>query len=370
MDLRSVMPQQSPEEQETRRIAKQLDQLADQAYSLADQAREAHDKYHRYWYEMLQLGIVTKKYAAERFGEKVAEELEPLKIENPYALCFALLYLLEAGDDLPWLYGPGVGLMKEVAESLPWGIYPFDEEEDMIWYPDDDYVPEPVKPSAIPDWYERKYIYNSKYREDDFPRNLAQIVYEATGCLMPRDMHLYDTAAKELGRYGIRGKDAIALQYCMLALSHARHQPHPTRFGYDETDESEETAAQQAPSEHQTYDQLQEETERQKKELAALRTALHEAERTAAERQKELERAKQASDMERRELADLRERVFQQGAEEESSAPSEEEESAFPYEVERETVVFGGHATWSKTIRPLLPAISALWTRTEVLTRR
>lgn len=354
LDIRSAVPQQSPAEQETRRIAKRLDQLADAATEKAHEKLSADEKYRHFWYQMLQLGSMSKKHAQDEFGEEVAAELNPLRIENPFELCFALLYLLESGDDLPWLYGPGVGLMKEVAESLPWGIYPYEEDEDMVWFPDDDYEPGTVKPSAIPDWYERKYVYNSKYREDDFPRSLAQIVYEETGCLMPRDMHLYDSAAKELSRYGIRGKDAIALQYCMLALAHARHQPHPSKISYEELFGLDEPVQQAAPSEeHQTYDQLKEKTEKQKREIETLRAALHEAERTASDRQRELERTRQASALERRELADLRERVFLQSAEEEETVLPEEE-AAFPYEVAAEAVVFGGHPSWSKAIRPLL----------------
>lgn len=354
LDNRAIAPQQSPEEQEARRIGNQLAQLSDIAVDLTKSVETAHAKYRLFWSEMIQYGIITKKHAQEEFGEEVAAELNPLRIENPFELCFALLYLLESGDDLPWLYGPGVGLMKEVAESLPWGIYPYEEDEDMIWFPDDDYEPGTVKPSAIPDWYERKYVYSSKYREDDFPRSLAQIVYEETGCLMPRDMHLYDAAAKELSRYGIRGKDAIALQYCMLALAHSRHQPHPSKISYEELFGLDEPIQQAAPSEeHQTYDQLKEKTEKQKREIETLRAALHEAERTASDRQRELERTKQASALERRELADLRERVFLQSAEEEETVLPEEE-AAFPYEVEAEAVVFGGHPSWSKAIRPLL----------------
>ena len=340
--------------QKTQQIGAELSRLGEQCEKLAKESELAYEQYQHFWYIMLRFGNQSKEYAEKEFGPEFTAELYPIKIGDPFELCFALLYSLEAGDDLPWLYGPGVGLMNEVAESLPWGICPYEEEDDMVWFPDEDYVPETVKPSAIPDWYERKYVYNSKYRDDDFPRSLAQIVYEKTGCLMPRDMHLYDSAAKELARYGIRGKDATALQYCMLALSHARHQPHRTRFSYDGLDDLDEMAAQQTPTEHQTYDQLKEQTERQKKDLAALRTALHEAERTAADRQRELERAKQTSDMERRELADLRERVFQQGSEEEGYLLSEEETGSFPYEVEHDTVVFGGHATWSKAIRPVL----------------
>ena len=43
----------------------------------------------------------------------------------------------------------------------------------------------------------------------------AQIVYEATGCLMPRDLHRYDAMLKDLGKYGIKQNKAIA-QCCTV----------------------------------------------------------------------------------------------------------------------------------------------------------
>ena len=45
------------------------------------------------------------------------------------------------------------------------------------------------------------------------PRSLAQIVYETTGCIMPRDMHRYDSIVEELIRYGLQG------QQCSLILA-------------------------------------------------------------------------------------------------------------------------------------------------------
>lgn len=341
--------------QKTQQIGAELSRLGEQCEKLAKESELAYEQYQHFWYMMLRFGNQSKEYAEKEFGPGFTAELYPIKIEDPFELCFALLYSLETGDDLPWLYGPGVGLMNEVAESLPWGFYPYEEEDDMVWFPDDDYIPEPFRPSAIPDWYERKYFYKGKEREDDFPRSLAQIVYEETGCLMPRDMHLYDSVSKDLGRYGIRGKDAIALQYCMLALANARHQVSAPRMPlFDEDELAAEASTQKQEAEHLTYDQLIAQTARQKKEIETLRAALHEAERSAKDRQRELERTKQDSELERRELADLRERVFLQDAEEETPDIREEDTSAFPYEVEKETVVFGGHATWSKAIRPLL----------------
>ena len=56
--------------------------------------------------------------------------------------------------------------------------------------------------------------------------------------------------------------------------------------------------------------------------------------------------------MEHRELADLRELIFNQENDEEEIA--DEKDDAFPYDVQADTLIFGGHSTWLKTIRQLL----------------
>ena len=59
--------------------------------------------------------------------------------------------------------------------------------------------------------------------------------------------------------------------------------------------------------------------------------------------------------MDRRELADLREIVFNLENEEERGEEVDSvDDSVFPYEVRKDTVVFGGHETWLKAIRPML----------------
>ena len=96
--------------------------------------------------------------------------------------------------------------MSEVVETLPWGIIEYDEEDDEIWFGYDliqDERPDLPKSITIPDLHDRKY---SNKRDDfDFPRNIAQIVYEETSCVLPRDLHIYDCRARELSGYGIKG---------------------------------------------------------------------------------------------------------------------------------------------------------------------
>ncbi len=349
----SMLPTLSPAEQKAAAAAKELDALVDSINEQGDAVAEAQHRLQKFQYTMVRFGRPTHNHLELDFGAEIADRMYDIEIGDPYELCFALLYLIESGDDLPWLYGPGVGLMREVADSLPWTLDPFEEDCDDIWYPDGGYVPESHKPSAIADWDERKYLYN-KGRDDDDPRSLAQIVYELTGCLMPRDMHRYDVTQKELSRYGIRGKDAIGLLYSMLALTNARHQNKASNLDaemQDWIDNGLDTSEDRPVS--MNYDELHALSEKRKDEIKTLRAALHEAERSAHSAQKELERLQSEAAAEHRELADLRELLFlqEQPAEETEVA---QENGLFPYEVQKDTLIFGGHATWAKAIRPLL----------------
>lgn len=80
---------------------------------------------------------------------------------------------------------------------------------------------------------------------------------------------------------------------------------------------------------------------------------MYNAEKTSRETRKELEAERKTAVMERRELADLREIVFnRESIEEEQAAP--ETADVFPYEVQKDTLIFGGHDTWEKAIKPML----------------
>ena len=59
---------------------------------------------------------------------------------------------------------------------------------------------------------------------------------------------------------------------------------------------------------------------------------------------------------EHRELADLRDLVFN-SANEESVDIQDRKQIDFPYSPKKRTVVFGGHESWLKAIRPMLPGV-------------
>lgn len=257
---------------------------------------------------------------------------------DPYALCFALIYLIDTGSDLPWLYGPGVMLMEQITERLPWGIIEYDEDEDAVWWGGGEDEPYYGKSTQQPDWYERKY----QKKDDFFPRSLVQLLYEETGCLMPRNLHLYDRRAKELSRYGVRGKDALMMLTCMTALSNAKYQNSAVNLRPWE---------EPSPTENTEIEENDEEIKNLKFEIRLLKTALHDAERTTRDVRKELEAEKKQAAQDLRELADLREIVFSQEQAEEK--PEEEQHLDLPYTVVKETLVFGGHDSWLKAIKPM-----------------
>ena len=295
------------------------------------------------------------------FGEDVASRMRRLDIGDPFEICFALLYLVEEGSDLPWAYGIGTALMEEVTDSLPWGMFEYDEFDDDIWFGEGG--PKTVKVPAnasIPDMNKRQY--HPRGDDTDF-RSIAQLIYEETGCLLPRDMHLYDEKIRRLRRFGVTGKDAAVVLACMSVLGQARRQQMALNYrpGYWEWTESylEDSEAGKSQPANETADSPEhakdsEEITKLKNEIKWLRGSLHEAERATRDAEKVLETVKQKAALEHRELADLRELVFYEGKTEEEMSDEEEIPEEFPYTIQKNTVIFGGHPSWDKAIRPLL----------------
>ena len=264
-------------------------------------------------------------------GELRDEEEAPLPVEDPYGLCFALLYLTDAGSPLPWLYGPVDGLMQTVLEHLPWGVVEFELEPGLEEEP----LPMPDPAPVLPDWNARRY----RKEGDNFPRSLAQLLYEETGCLLPRTMDRYLPRAGALAEYGVSGPELAQLLTLMGALGAARRQQ---RLWEPKAEDAPEPEAETA-AESDTAD---------KAEIKRLRTALYEADKAARDARKALEDSRTQAAREHRELADLRELIFnRENAQEQEEESPEEAEDGFPYQVQHSTLVFGGHETWSNAIR-------------------
>ena len=277
------------------------------------------------------------------------------QIQNPYELCFALLYLIEAGDDIAWTYGPCIGLMYAVCDNLPWGHRQYEMSEDPIWEDFTIHECPAQKPATLLDWNERRFQVKG-----NSPRSLAQLLYESTGCLMPQDMHLYDSFLKALRKCGVRAKETPSLLTAMTTLGTCKMQIpayNLERWGDGTTAEKESTGREDSAD-------TDDEKERLTQQIKQLRSALHDAERRERDVRKELEKEREIAGQEHRELADLREYVFNQESEDlekdredwknNSEHDNRQNAVALPYEVQRTTLVFGGHESWLSPIRQML----------------
>ena len=98
-----------------------------------------------------------------------------------------------------------------------------------------------------------------------------------------------------------------------------------------------------------------------REELKKTKAALHSAETESRNARKELTSARSVYEREHRELADLREIVF--NAQFADSSPDQQPQSPespeydYPYETQKRTTVFGGHDTFLKAIKPMLPNV-------------
>jgi len=336
------------------KLSRRLDTLFDSIDEGIEKANEINADFKFFAMRMSRQGRIMQS-GQTAFGDIQLKPMEPMKIANPYEICFALLYLIEADDDLPWLYGAGCGLMAEVIETLPWGIIEYDDYDDET---SDDMEDAPLPKSIVlPDFLARNY--RMKGDEFDFPRNLAQIVYEETGCVLPRELQIPSGSVKTLGKYGIRGKDAATVLMLMSTLASARVPSKALNlngdisFLYDDEDGDDNNPGD---THVRSHNETPVDVNALKDEINKLKTALHSAEKESRDAKKALTGLKASAERDRRELADLREYVFHNAEpfEAEKQEDGEFDESQWPYEVKRDTVVFGGHATWAKGIRSLL----------------
>ena len=318
------------------------------------------------WFYLRYHSSRSYEESVQTLGKEIADIWADFTVDDPYELCFGFLYLLDNGSELPWLYFPGTNLFSWIASCLPWTRYEYEDDYDPFWDEDiDDTDDEPSGSSAIlskrikvPDienWYRLNYINRREDPKFQQRHNIAQIIYEITGGIMPRKLDRYIPALEELDNYGISGKKAAhPLLYCMTLLGEGRRQSRDWRLEAENlrllNEESDGTDDAASPEE------LQAKLHHLQQEVDQLRRALHEAGRESREAKKKLELADTKIALERQELADLRELVFHQ----QEGTYSDERpatEIQFPCHTTQRIVVFGGHDSWAREIKPKLPDV-------------
>lgn len=322
----------------------------------------------RLWYisEISDLGRLSSD-CGETYGDAVAERYQIFSGFDPFEFCFALVYLIDQQDELVWLTGAISGFMAAVGMALPWGFYEYDEFQDPIWNPDEEgSVHSRRRGKAEVRWNDRVYLDSSDDPYDHYERSLAQIIYEDTGCLLPRNLQRYEGHRKELSRWGIKGKDAAMVLACMNLLSTAKRQDEAfnlkPRMMSDMSvlDELEKKSENKRDSEENlralSREKLEEMIREFRKDAQSYSRSIHLMEQNLRHLKREKERQEKEAAVEHQELVSLRELLFRAdlGGEAETESSDLFAETELPYSVQNPILIFGGHDSWSKAIRPLL----------------
>ena len=309
----------------------------------------------------LLIGAPPEKIRQTLYYRRSSELMEGFRVRDPYAVCAAYLLLERDGDVLVDLNMLTAAVVLCAERHLPWGA-------------DEAYSYAEPYGNGTPD-LSLRYAYHphENAEEADLPDpdveegallSEGQLFYLATGYALPRNQAPSSRLKDWLQEQGVPEGRAKALAWGAWFTSYLDdlRAQRPMPFGVPDDFEdflksldeeltglAEEASAEEADSAAKTA-----ELTRQLKES---RKALHEAEQGMRQLQERLRSVEADALRDRAELSQLRETLFDLRAREGQPEDEAEAAIAFPYQTKRRIVAFGGHDTWRKAIRPMLPGV-------------
>lgn len=298
-------------------------------------------------------------------NENVAEHMSKLTIENPYELLFAYFYLLDRGSNIVWLIEPAAALIDLAVSRLPWaGVRNeklskciqkmVDDEFEISNKSDKDYSEQESKLYQMNftdfiDWHICGI--NPETPNDLQNVNFVQLIYQLSNMNLPRNMNVFDdNMYRGFARTGISKKN-IPLTRLFIETNNfvSKHD----QFKLPQTAPSVDSENDQSDN-----SELRKTIAEKTDQITQLKTALYNAERKAKEEQEKATKIAENSALEHDELIELRELIYKiQNDTDSCNITDDENTITLPYTPKRNIVIFGGHATWLKAIRPLLPKV-------------
>ena len=312
-------------------------------------------------------GASREKMQSELYYRRMTDLLSGFTIADPYALCAAFL-LLEKENDLLMDMGTLTSSVILCTERcLPWSYEEADVWQTLTDEGHPDYTPrflfQPPEPSGKkPDGGTAKRGREEWGAWEDGAGatiergqllSEVQLFYLATGYLLPRDRNGAERLVTWFQRQGLPENRAREYAFGAMLLSCLDGGQNREVWKRTEADASPAAPSQE---EIQRLAEDEEKIAELTRQLKAARQSQHEAEQSARQLQEQMQAAEKRASRDHIELHNLRENLFRMKSGEENPedlpVPKEVE---FPWQVRRRVLVFGGHDTWSKSIRPLLP---------------
>ena len=261
---------------------------------------------------------VSEKYATSQLGNELGHIVSDFSVDDPFEICFALLYLLDSGSDVPWIYTAGIAVVYAAAAKLPWGYERCKDTDTGL--SDEaagkDSLKEVLsgKDAGRIDWY--ALCYEDGTEESDVPtrKNLAQLVYQLTGVIIPRTQNNLCFEERKILETAAPNEQIDRIIDTVSLLKYYRRQID--NIG-SENEQLFGEAAEEDNTAEETYTEtdiasLQEQLAVLRKENKALKKSAHQAAAEAADERNRYARLEKTAEQDRKELTELREWFFNQ----------------------------------------------------------
>ena len=289
---------------------------------------------------------------AERVRRSVMmadRQSDTYKISDPYGICLAFVLLLDENSDRAWEYNLCYSAVSRACRALPWagsGAVDPDSDRDELEI-DYDYLGSLA--AERPDWDDdntNELLYSKSVRSplvspEESRMSLAQLTFLVSGLIPPRRNDLLLFTKILLSDTDMSDREAEAWHaYFMLAYAAANREA-----GY-----TVEEAAPAAQEDSAAPDSAADDLRELKREIKRLRRLVNQLEHRNKECAEELAVKDSRLSAAVTELSELR-TMIRESVSADVEAPVT---VSFPYASTRRALIFGGHESWVKAIRPLL----------------
>ena len=290
-------------------------------------------------------------------SRKAAELLSGYGTDEPYALCAAYLLLEQEKDALANLNELTAIVMICATRHLPWSQDDFGARAGLF-------------EQGRPD-YRLRYEYREADEDGRVDRDAApdwlasesQLFYIATGVVPPRNQQPSGELIRWFMSQGIAEPRARELAFGAMFAYYSDAGEHGWKefdwlFGEEDEEDAERPEgpeeAGEGPAALPPSGEPSIQTETLIRQIKELQSALHDADRAAGRLKEQLQMAEQKGEADRAELAQLRETLYDLRGGEAPQAGDSGRLVELPWQVKRRVVVFGGHDSWRKAVKPLL----------------
>lgn len=274
------------------------------------------------------------------------------EIRNPYEMCFAFLTLLDSNSDWVWLYNLCYDVLAFACQALPWAdsgaVDPHNDLEEI--QVDYEYLASLIE--KTPDWDDnrmnelmyQKQLHSPLVTPQRQKISISQLAFLASGLIPPRQGNSISFTKAILHDAGLPAEQiALLYEYFSLAYSINHKDEEYVALEDDEADEAGESGDEQNAAE---------EIKELRAEIKYLKKAVHQLERRSKEAENRLAESEKEREVAIKELAELRTMIREASDEEETAVTV-----SFPYTAKKRSVIIGGHESWVKAIKPLLPDV-------------